>query len=254
MNNYPISVCLATYNGDLYLHAQIKSILDQLTSCDELIIVDDCSTDSTVEIILSFKDQRITNLIINKTNMGVNKSFEIAILQARNEFIYLADQDDIWVDGRVAEMNSYLACSDVSLVAGNSSYIDAKGIAIIYPVTPLKQSDSKKALKNIVDIFSGRSSYFGCAMAFKKDIVRTILPFPKYVESHDLWIAMACVLTGSIKHLENIVLLRRVHGNNVSLVSRPWLKKAWSRFVFMVSIVHIYIRLLSLKPRKEYAA
>lgn len=247
MSTYPISVCMATYNGSLYLHAQIRSILDQLRSCDELIIVDDCSTDSTVEIILSFKDVRITKLLVNEKNIGVNKSFELAILQARNNFIYLADQDDIWTNGRVDEMNSILTCSNVNLVAGNSSYIDAKGNTINYPMTPLKGEESKLAFLNISKIFTGQSSYFGCAMAFKRNIISVILPFPKYLESHDLWIAMACILNGSTKHLESVVLHRRIHGNNASVITRSWRKKVWSRFIFLVSIFHIYIRLLRVK-------
>ena len=247
MSIYPISVCMATYNGSLYLYTQIKSILDQLRSCDELIIVDDCSTDSTVEIILSLKDKRITKLIVNKYNIGVNKSFELAIFQARNNIIFLADQDDIWTNGRVDEMNSILTRSNVNLVAGNSSYIDAKGNTINYPITPLKGNESKSAILNISKIFTGQGSYFGCAMAFKKNIISIILPFPQYLESHDLWIAMACILNGSIKHLESVVLQRRIHGNNASIISRSLRKKVWSRFIFLVSVFHIYIRLLRVK-------
>lgn len=247
MSTYPISVCMATYNGSLYLHTQIKSILDQLRNCDELIIIDDCSTDSTVEIILSFKDERITNLLVNESNIGVNKSFELAILQARNDFIYLADQDDIWTSGRVKEMNSILACNSVILVAGNSSYIDAKGNTINYPIIPLKGSESKALLRNITKIFTGQGSYFGCAMAFKKNIINVILPFPRYLESHDLWIAMACILNGSIKHLESVVLQRRIHGNNASVITRPWRKKVWSRIIFFLTVFHIYIRLYRVR-------
>lgn len=243
MRNRPISVCMATYNGSLYLRPQIASILDQLSIEDELVIVDDCSSDSTVEIVRSFKDCRISHLIINKTNRGVNRSFECAMSKAKNQIIFLADQDDIWPDNRVNAMVDVLSCDKVRLVSGNSRYIDAQGHDIDFPVAPLREEYSKSTLKNIFRIFMGSGAYFGCAMAFKKTLNRTILPFPDYIESHDLWIAMASLLDGSSRHLDAIVLLRRVHGKNESIVKRTFHEKVWSRCIHFASIIHLAIRL-----------
>ncbi len=239
-----ISVCMATYNGSLYLHKQIKSILEQLSGSDELIIVDDCSSDESVKIILSLKDPRISTLILNNKNIGVNKSFEIAILKASNEVILLADQDDIWVDGRIELMKTCFEVPGVSLAVGNSNYIDAEDNAISMPILSLKKEDSKKTLKNIINILIGKSSYFGCTMAFKKEILKYIMPFPSYIESHDLWIAMACIMNKSIVHVEDIVLLRRLHGKNTSLAKRPIIKKLWSRVILVLSLIHLASRLI----------
>lgn len=57
-----ISVCIPTYNGESYISEQIKSIISQLSSFDEIIISDDCSTDQTIELIESFNDDRIENI------------------------------------------------------------------------------------------------------------------------------------------------------------------------------------------------
>ena len=79
MINVPkISVCLASYNGQLFIKKQVKSILDQLKDNDELIIIDDCSTDKTVSTLNEIKDKRI-KLYKNEVNLGVNKTFEKSI-------------------------------------------------------------------------------------------------------------------------------------------------------------------------------
>ena len=103
INRESVSVCMASYNGAFYIKQQIESILPQLGQEDELIIVDDCSVDDTIEVILSIPDNRI-QLHRNISNKGVVKTFEEAVCLAKNEFVFLADQDDIWTENRVERM------------------------------------------------------------------------------------------------------------------------------------------------------
>lgn len=236
-----ISVCMATYNGSKYLDEQLTSILKQLADEDELIVVDDASTDLTSDLLRSYNDVRI-KVYVNDINIGVNKSFEKAISLAKNEYVFLADQDDIWTDNRVNLMLNALKRPNVNLVSGNSSFIDAGGALIDYPVIPLKESESQSKMRNIYRIFLGTGAYFGCAMAFKRELTKSILPFPRYIESHDLWIAKSSILQGKNFHLEDEVLLRRVHGRNASIIQRALLKKSWSRVVFVISIGHLFFR------------
>ena len=63
-----LSVCMATYNGSLYVKSQVQSILKQLGSGDRLVIVDDASTDSTIDILRNLKDPRI-EIYINNFNI-----------------------------------------------------------------------------------------------------------------------------------------------------------------------------------------
>ncbi len=115
MNNFSkkISVCLASYNGALYIKEQIHSILSQLKDGDELIISDDSSTDNTVDIISQINDKRITILhhesVINlPTCQKVTSNFENALFAASGDVIFLSDQDDVWLDGKIDTMCSYL--------------------------------------------------------------------------------------------------------------------------------------------------
>ena len=95
-----ISVCMASYNGSKYIKNQIQSILIQLNNKDQLIIVDDCSIDNTLQIIKNFKDSRI-KLIKNNRNVGVVATFQKAMKFAKGDIIFLSDQDDEWLDNKV---------------------------------------------------------------------------------------------------------------------------------------------------------
>src|SRR5690554_1954760 len=96
-----ISVCMASYNGSRFIKAQLDSILAQLGPEDELIVVDDASSDDTAAIVARCNDERI-RLYQQPQNQGHVASFSRAISDACHEFIFLADQDDVWLPGRVA--------------------------------------------------------------------------------------------------------------------------------------------------------
>lgn len=241
MRNEKISVCMATYNGELYLRKQIDSILCQLVDGDELIIIDDGSKDSTVDIIMSYSNIKI-KFHSNIFNCGVNKSFEKAIKLAHNDFIFLSDQDDIWADNRISIMLKVLNNRNVEVVFGNSKFIDRNDYEISYRINPLIEADSTYTLKNLYRIFLGKGAYFGCALAFKKKFTKYILPFPRYIESHDLWIAKASILQKKCFNLEAIVLYRRIHGRNASVLQRSMFKKIVSRIIFLISIIDLKMR------------
>lgn len=241
MDQVKISVCMATYNGKRFITEQVDSILKQLSHDDEIIVVDDCSTDSTIQILESYNDLRI-KIFRNNRNVGHVCSFGRAISLAGNEILILSDQDDIWSEGRLSKMVDALLLSGKSVLSSNSYFMDEHGLAIDYLVDPVKSEDSTRHLKNIIGIFLGGKSYFGCAMAFSRDIIPVVLPIPEYVESHDLWIVFAGNIIRSNIHLEDKTLFRRIHGNNASILKRPLALKIRSRFIFLRSIITIFFR------------
>lgn len=237
-----ISVCMATFNGENYLHLQIASIIAQMAPDDELIIIDDASTDGTMALLQGIDDPRI-QVTRNEKNLGHVQSFAKAIALANRQLIFMSDQDDIWVAGRASAMCDALYAG-AALVSTNSGFINANGEPVP-PLQPgLKQSESRRHWGNIWRIFNGNAAYYGCAMALREELRDIILPIPAYVESHDLWIAMAANLAGNNQHLERITLLRRIHGTNASVISRPVLQKLWSRVVFARSFIQIASRII----------
>ncbi len=235
-----ISVCMATYNGQDFINDQLNSILYQLNANDEIIIVDDCSTDNTYDMLLNYSDARL-KIFRNDENEGHISTFEKSIKYSSGDFIFLSDQDDIWVDGRVNLMVGEL--SSKNFVASNYNLIDKFNNAISRTVDqPLLRKNSNKNLLNIISIFLGNSNYFGCAMAFRSSMKSIILPFPVGLESHDLWIATAANFTGSVSHIEGTTLLRRIHGNNFSVINRSPKKKFLARIVFLKTIYSLILR------------
>jgi glycosyltransferase involved in cell wall biosynthesis len=242
-----ISVCIASYNGAKFIQEQINSILKQLNENDEVIIIDDCSTDNTVEIIKSFNDHRI-KLFINKVNKGHVYSFGKSISLSNNEIIFMSDQDDIWFENRVSLMVNRLTNFKVMLLSSNSEFIDENSNKILnYSMGKVNSIDSDRYLNNIFNIFLGKLGYYGCAMAFTRDLKEYILPIPIYVESHDLWIAKAANLLKTNLHCDDITLSRRIHGNNASLLKRKLLPILWSRIIFIISMIHLVFRYLLIK-------
>ena len=237
---------MATYNGEKYLAEQVDSILEQLSPGDEFLILDDCSKDSTVKILEQYQDSRI-KIFINKTNKNHVYSFARVISLASNEIVLMADQDDIWINGRLDLMKNKLIKSKKVLLTTNTDFIDDKGKKIDFNLDGVSSQNSNKFNKNILDIFLGKSNYYGCAMAFRKQFCEIILPIPDYVESHDLWIAIAGNLLKSNIHLDEKTLLRRIHGNNASIINRILIKKFFSRLIFLRSIIELKIRIKKVK-------
>ena len=97
MDSPKVSVVMCTYNGEKYVREQIESILNQTYKPYELIIQDDCSTDSTFDIITEYTnaDNRIKSFQ-NESNFGFNRNFKSAIMKATGDYIAMADQDDVW--------------------------------------------------------------------------------------------------------------------------------------------------------------
>lgn len=132
-----ITVLMPVYNGGQYLSEAIDSILNQ-TFCDfEFLIIDDGSTDNSVNIIKTYSDPRI-RLIYNKRNQGVVKSLNKGIMLSKGKFIARMDSDDISLPGRFSQqLNYFKANQDVGICGTWIKTIgDIKGNIWRYPTTP----------------------------------------------------------------------------------------------------------------------
>lgn len=226
-----VSVCMAMYNGSSFVNEQVYSILDQLRPCDELIICDDASIDDSVSIVTSIPDVRI-NVLVNPVNLGHIKTFERAINHSTGDIIFISDQDDVWLPGRLQHMISIL---DNCLLCITSFRVSGLQVNYDHPILryhPCRDMN-KTPLRNLVQMFLGKRSYFGCAMAFRRQLVKYILPFPSFVENYDLWIATVALLLRSCAHSSMQTLIHRIHSANFSFGSRPLISKVVSRLFFL---------------------
>jgi glycosyltransferase involved in cell wall biosynthesis len=122
-----VSVLMPVYNGELYLREAIDSILNQTFSDFELIIIDDCSKDGSVELIKTYTDSRI-RLIANPVNQGLRFILNQGNRLAQAEYIARMDCDDISLPQRLAKQVAYLdRHPEIALVGAQSIYIDTAG-------------------------------------------------------------------------------------------------------------------------------
>ena len=105
MRHIRVSVAMATYNGEKYIQEQIRTILQNLTDNDELVISDDGSKDQTRKMIEAFQDKRIK--FIQGPKKGIKQNFANAIKHTSGDIIFLADQDDIWMKNKVETVLKY---------------------------------------------------------------------------------------------------------------------------------------------------
>lgn len=214
---------MATYNGERFVKEQIDSILPQLSENDELIISDDGSTDNTLAIIKSYNDSRIKifyhekNPAYEKIKHGRNfyyatSNFENALKQAQGDYIFLSDQDDIWLPGKVTRCMELLQRYDC--VVHNYQKIDSTGK--IFEEKAFKKSPLHKSVwLNIAD-----NHFRGCCMAFSRKILEYSLPFPKKLIGHDYWIGIVSSHLGSFYYEKQPLIQSRWYEDSVSAVKK----------------------------------
>ena len=98
--NIKISVIIPTFNKVDYIARCLKSIIKQSYKVNEIIIVDDCSTDNTVKVLKQFNYASL-KIIQNPINLGAQKSRNIGIKSAVNEWIAFLDSDDTWLPKKI---------------------------------------------------------------------------------------------------------------------------------------------------------
>ena len=183
-----ISICMCTYNGELYIKEQLESLINQTKLPNEIIIYDDCSSDNTINIINEYaeKIKSISWIInVNEKNMGWKSNFAEAINKASGDYIFLCDQDDIWINNKVERMIEIISNrEDIELLACNQ-------------IVKLEESgEIKKKFKNDGKIEKiSKDKYLtwtarpGCVFCFKRNIIEEFNKVWKSKFPHDaiLW-------------------------------------------------------------------
>lgn len=212
-----VSVCVATYRGERFVAEQLRSVLDQLTDRDEVVVVDDASRDGTADVVAALGDPRV-RLMRAPHNRGYVRTFEETLRLARGKYLLLADQDDVWVPGRVDAMVAALA--DAKVVATNLARLDGPDrIRGPYGQADwrLEPRTSGHHVRNVLGVLAGNRPYYGCAMGVRRDVLDGLLPFPPFLtESHDLWIALYGNVERSMRHLALRSVRRRFHAGNAT--------------------------------------
>ena len=237
-----ISVAMAAYQGAKYLPDQIDSILNQLSLQDELVVAYQTSQDATQAILEGYAQTDPRVKLIHNPKGGVTSNFDLALHHCRGEFIFLSDQDDVWLPEKCSAVLDCFQSTGADLVIHNAVHtnddLQAQDQTFfqIYPIGPGK-------LRNIA-----KPRMSGCCMALRRGILEKLLPLPE-IRGYDQWIAVGAEFIGSIAYLDQVLLLHRLHGENVTPEHRRALP------VILVCraklLVCLALRLLRVKVRKR---
>lgn len=232
-----ISVCIATYNGERFVREQIDSVLCQLSSGDEIIVSDDGSTDETLALINGIGDKRI-RIIEGPRKHSPILNFENALKEAKGEYVFLADQDDVWKPNKVEVCMKWLQKYDC--VVSDAEVTDSS-LNQLYPSLYEVMHMKEGRIYNTI----WKNGYTGCCMAFMRNVLEASLPFPKDIPMHDIWIGNVAAYKYSVKFIPDKLILFRRHNDTVSCNGKGSKYSIWQQIRFrwniIKSIVNLYI-------------
>ena len=236
-----VEVCMASYNGKDHIKQQLESIYAQTKVVDCVIISDDASCDETISMLKEMR-RGDTLIVSNELNLGHVGNFERALSNSACDIIFLSDQDDVWLPGKVEiVMDIFYRNPDIALVHHNLDKVDVNGELIegrYLNISKGLQLSSSFVLRELL-----KPRLFGCAMAFRRSVLDVLLPFPKCVYAHDHWVAVAAACVGKVYFLDESLVFHRQHVHNLTPKSRRSIQEILrSRFLFLEMIFHALIR------------
>lgn len=218
-----VSVCMASFNGSQFLGEQLDSIASQLEVDDELVLVDDCSSDGSIEVaerVLRGVPFRVRTIVLAE-NVGHVRTFELAMHAATNEVLILADQDDVWMPGYVANVRSHFANNEsTGLLVARPVFCDVQ----LRPIEAKNDRYRHPGIGGMVGIalfLLNRAMPVGCTMSIRRVDLSYLLPFPEQTFAHDHWIYARATLRGRMRPLNTKSILYRRHDNVITVKRSP---------------------------------
>lgn len=240
-----VSACMAAYNGGPFVEAQMRSILSQLKPQDEVVIVDDGSTDDTADRIERLGDQRI-RLMRHERNAGVVATFEDALRSATGEILFLCDDDDIWAPAKVRRfLDVFKSKPEVEIATSRVQMIDEND-------RPLPDSLINRRGRFLPGFWRNlyMNHYQGSAMAIRASLLGRVLPFPLHrLFLHDAWIGTRNDLMGGrAAFIDEDLLFYRRHMKNASR-TEPLPRQIRKRIELLLAHVSYAFRPMRLERR-----
>ena len=215
-------VVIATYNGELYLSEQLRSIECQSVLPSHVYIGDDGSTDQTITIITEWIKSSsipVTYYSPSKSRLGSVRNFERLLSASKSSFVMLSDQDDVWHSDKAQNLLRYikslekqygtntplLAYSDLSVVDSDGNIISPSFFRYQH-LNPKSNHWLSIGLQNIVP---------GCSSVVNRKCIQLSLPFPDNVIMHDWWLALVASSSGETTYYPDSTINYRQHANNV---------------------------------------
>jgi len=237
-----VEILIATYNGEKYLEAQIRSILNQTFKDFRILVSDDGSTDGTGEILIELAKnhpQQITVFNDRLLQQGVIGNFSKLIESSSAPYLMLCDQDDIWFAEKIQRLIDkiqrveaenridfpILVHSDLTVVSSDIEVLDPS-LMHYSGLDPARISVNNLLVQNVVT---------GGSCIFNRSLAGLVSPIPSEVLMHDWWLALIASSMGVIEYLPAPTGYYRQHQENVLGANSFGWKYIWNKFLLMLS-------------------
>jgi glycosyltransferase involved in cell wall biosynthesis len=205
-----VSIAMATWNGAAYLPEQLESLARQELLPTELVVCDDGSTDSSVQVLEEFAGRAPfpVRLFRNPRNLGVRATFERAISLCRGDIVFLCDQDDYWVPAKIRRVVEAFESDPNTMVVLNDKTIADERL----------NPSSATVLGNMRSAGTPDISFIaGCCSAHRREWLPVAMPIPPEMPYHDWWMVALAHQLGVSRILDEPLQLYRRHESNVSV-------------------------------------
>ena len=214
-----VSVAMCTYNGEAYPPQQLVSIAEQSIPPSELVVCDDGSTDSTIELLQRFAScvPFPVRIVQNSKNLGSTGNFEQAIRLCRHEFIALCDQDDIWHANKLEVQVALLAARpDCGGVFSDGELLNPAGDRESRTLWQSFWFDSREQKLfrsgHALDLLLRGNVATGMTMMFRSSLRDRLLPIPQSW-IHDYWLAFMLCIHSTLAACPEKLVVYRLHAS-----------------------------------------
>ena len=234
MPEFKISVVIAAYHGEKYIGEQLKSLFSQTRLPDEILIGDDSEDDATFQAVEAVKNQYTGKLryIRNPERLGFKLNFVNLAREAKGDFIFFCDQDDVWLPEKIETLAGILENDPGCQIAVcNSEMVDSELHSLHETMLSgipdfQRKMDSINAGRGVEPLLKQTIGFAGHNLAIKRSFLPIFLQIPGCYRYHDLWLLQCAVLFGVLRYVDKILTLYRLHGNNVSAPCVQKVKKS----------------------------
>ena len=215
-----VSVVIPVYNASKYLAKTLDSALSQTYKNLEIILINDCSTDNSLEIMRDYEkaDFRI-RVLDSEKNQGVAAVRNRGIQAATGEYIALLDSDDVWVEDKIERQLKLLKENNAQIAYSSYSFIDENDQPIMHPFIVPEETTYKQMLK---------CNEIGCSTAIVEADLFKKHPFKKefYHEDYVLWMELLSIPVRAVGISDVLVYYRYSSGsrsfNKVNAAQQRW--------------------------------
>ena len=212
-----LSVVISTYNGSKYILEQLDSIRNQTRRADEVMIIDDCSTDDTVEKINNFlKKYNLNNwkIVKNVENKGWKRNFMEGIWRSNGDLIFPCDQDDIWMPDKLQLMEAIMVeHPEINVLTSNYEAFYDSGKTIIGPSKRKHELFKQDMVQNIFN-----TPYPGCTYCVRRQIAELSKKYWQEDFPHDALLWRMAMFSDSLYTYSKCLIKWRKHEDSAFTV------------------------------------